>query len=225
MNIMIRVVGLMDLSTIRYKIVKDITRGLLYLHHECDPIILHRDIKPGNILLDNNFNAKLADFGLSRIVDPDSSRVLTNPVGTEGYIDPLCRKQVEKVEFSRSSDVYSVGIVLLDIACKKGMVREQVWQQYTNRSLMRAADDKLQGEFHRSEMENVIILGLWCSYPDDSKKRPTMEQVMAVLEHGKPLPDLNSLDTTSASSLQETYIRPQTPSSAGSSSSYGHQHA
>ncbi|KAJ1256851.1 hypothetical protein BS78_K287400 [Paspalum vaginatum] len=167
---------------IRYNVVKGITCALVYLHHECDPLILHRDIKPSNILLDNNFNAKIADFGLSRIVNPDSSWVLTLPVGTMGYLDPQCMKSVGMVEFNRSSDVYSYGIVVLEIACRKGMTREKVWQQYLNRSLMQAADDKLKGEFRRSEMENVIILGLWCSFPD-SKKRPSMLQVMAVLEH------------------------------------------
>ncbi|WVZ50403.1 hypothetical protein U9M48_001656 [Paspalum notatum var. saurae] len=200
----------------RYKIVKDITSALLYLHHECDPFILHRDIKPSNILLDNNFNAKLADFGLSRVVDRDSSRVLTIPVGTEAYLDPECKKPEGKVEFSRSTDIYSYGIVLLEIACGKGMVREQVWQHYISGSLLQAADYRLNREFNKSEMEGVIILGLWCSFPD-SKKRPSMEQVTAVLEHGKPLPDLDLLDRTSVPTQLETYIDPLAPSSAGSS--------
>ncbi|KAJ1256548.1 hypothetical protein BS78_K006600, partial [Paspalum vaginatum] len=201
----------------RYKIVKDITSALLYLHHECDPFILHRDIKPGNILLDNNFNAKLADFGLSRVVDHDSSRVLTIPVGTERYLAPECKKPEGVVEFSRSTDIYSYGIVLLEIACKQGTVREQVWQHYISGSLLRAADYRLNGEFNKSEMEGVIILGLWCSFPD-SKKRPSMDQVMAVLEHGKQLQDLNLLDRTSVPTQLETYIDPLAPSSAGSSS-------
>ncbi|WVZ50385.1 hypothetical protein U9M48_001642 [Paspalum notatum var. saurae] len=194
---------------IRYKIVKDITCALIYLHHECNPLILHRDIKPSNILLDNNFNAKLADFGLSRILDPDSSRILTIPVGTEGYLDPECKKPEGKVEFSRSTDIYSYGIVLLEITCRQSMTRKK--------SHMQAADDKLKGEFRRSEMENVIILGLWCSFPD-SKKRPSMLQAMAVLEHGKPRPDLDLLDRTSVPTQVETDIDPLAPSSAGSSS-------
>ncbi|WVZ51014.1 LOW QUALITY PROTEIN: hypothetical protein U9M48_002206 [Paspalum notatum var. saurae] len=194
-------------ETLRWEISEDITCALVYLHHECNPLILHRDIKPSNILLDNNFNAKLADFGLSRILDPDSSRILTIPVGTEGYLDPECKKPEGKVEFSRSTDIYSYGIVLLEIACRQGMTREIVWQQYLNRSHMQAADDKLNGEFRRSEMEVVIVLGLWCSYPDN-KKRPTMEQVMAVLEQGKPLPDLDLLDRTSVTTQLETYIDP-----------------
>ncbi|KAJ1256844.1 hypothetical protein BS78_K286700 [Paspalum vaginatum] len=211
----------------RCKIVRDITSALHYLHHECDQLILHRDINPGNILLDDDFNAKLADFGLSRIVDPGHSRIMTVAVGSERYLDPECMKQEGKVEFSRSTDIYSYGVALLEIACgKQGMVRKQVWEHYINRSLLKAADHKLNGEFNESEMERVIVLGLWCSFRD-SKKRPSMEQVTAVLEHGRPLPDLNSLDTTTSLSTRQEmmYIELTRPSSAGSSSYESEQHA
>ncbi|WVZ50401.1 hypothetical protein U9M48_001654 [Paspalum notatum var. saurae] len=141
----------------RYKIVKDITSPLLYLHHECDQLILHRDIKPGNILLDDNFSAKLGDFSLSRIADPGHSRIMTVPVGSERYLDPECKIPEGKVEFSRSSDIYSYGIVLLEITRgKQGMVKGQVWEHYINRSILKAADHRLNGEFDKSDMERVI---------------------------------------------------------------------
>ncbi|XP_062183433.1 L-type lectin-domain containing receptor kinase IX.1-like [Phragmites australis] len=200
----------------RYKIVIDIGYALVYLHEECHPCILHRDIKPSNILLDNDFNAKLGDFGLSRIVEHGKSKVLTIPIGTEGYLDPQCKKPVGMVEFRPSSDVYSFGIVLLEIvACKTGMVREQVWQWYMYNSLLQAADDRLEGNFDSSQMERVIILGLWCSFSDDTK-RPTIRQAMDVLQHGKPLPDLISLDTSSAPTELDAGIDQEAPWSADS---------
>uniref|UniRef100_A0A0E0P517 Protein kinase domain-containing protein n=1 Tax=Oryza rufipogon TaxID=4529 RepID=A0A0E0P517_ORYRU len=116
---------LVVLTIIMYKIVKGIISALVYLHHDSDPYILHRDIKPSNILLDNNFNARLADFGLSRTADNgtiQSSMV----VGMENYLDPECRKTGK---FNCSSDVYSFGLVLLEIACKKDKNSyAQVWE-------------------------------------------------------------------------------------------------
>nr|AHW98581.1 protein kinase [Oryza punctata] len=172
--------------TTRYKIVKDICAALVYLHHERCPFVLHRNIKPNNILLDREFNAKLADFGLSRSADK---------VGKARYLDPECRKTGK---FKRSSDVYSFGIVLLEIACKKDENSyAKVWRWYIEKSVMQAADDRLRGEFDERQMERVIVLGLWCSQPNIDM-RPTMQQAMDFLESDGPLPELAEPETSSS---------------------------
>nr|CAE03665.3 OSJNBa0042N22.7 [Oryza sativa Japonica Group] len=170
--------------TARYKIVKDIGCALIYLHHDRKPYILHRDIKPSNILLDKEFNAKLADFGLSRTADNgtiQSSMV----VGTANYLDPECMKTGK---FDRSSDVYSFGLVLLEIACKKD-----------ENSYAQVADDRLRGEFDERQMERVIFLGLQCCQPKASM-RPTMQEAMGFLEDNSPLPELAKPEDSSSKS-------------------------
>ena len=164
--------------------------ALHYLHHEINPYILHRDIKPSNILLDDEYKPKLADFGLSRIANHNSTTLPTLAIGTEGYIDPECRKN-GLVNFHRCSDVYSFGIVLLNIACTD-KTREQVWELY-NRSaepqVDAAADSKLGGVFDRKEMKRVVDLGLRCSDPE-GYKRPSMRDAKKFLEQGTELPDI-----------------------------------
>ncbi|XP_006653134.2 L-type lectin-domain containing receptor kinase IX.1-like [Oryza brachyantha] len=186
----------------RYKIAKGIGSGLLYLHHEHDPYILHRDIKPANVLLDDNFNAKLADFGLSRVASPDNATMETTAIGSQGYLDPQCMKH-GKVSFNRSSDVYSFGIALLEIACARRH-REQIWDLYRRGGdVIEAADTRLAigGGHDRTEMKRVIVLGLWCSALE-TQHRPSMSQAMDVLERGAPLPNLNFIvNSTVASSL------------------------
>ncbi|KAL3821389.1 hypothetical protein ACJIZ3_007294 [Penstemon smallii] len=97
----------------RRKIILDIAKGLAYLHEECRQKIIHLDIKPQNILLDENYNAKIADFGLSKLIDRDQSQVVTAMRGTPGYLAPEWLNAVitEKV------DVYSFGVVVLEILC------------------------------------------------------------------------------------------------------------
>lgn len=97
----------------RQKIISDIAKGLAYLHDECSQKIIHLDIKPHNILLDENFNAKISDFGLSKLIEKDKSKVVTRMRGTPGYLAPEWLRSVitEKV------DVYAFGIVLLEVLC------------------------------------------------------------------------------------------------------------
>ena len=97
----------------RQRIISDIAKGLAYLHEDCSHKIIHLDIKPQNILLDQNFNAKISDFGLSKLIEKDKSKVVTRMRGTPGYIAPEWLSSIitEKV------DVYAFGIVLLEILC------------------------------------------------------------------------------------------------------------
>ncbi|KAJ4730391.1 Receptor-like kinase [Melia azedarach] len=97
----------------RKKIILGIAKGLTYLRQDCRQKIVHLDIKPQNILLHENFNAKVSDFGLSKLINRDQSQVVTTMRGTPGYLasEWLSSVITEKV------DIYSFGVVLLEILC------------------------------------------------------------------------------------------------------------
>nr|BAC84709.1 receptor protein kinase-related protein-like [Oryza sativa Japonica Group]BAD31385.1 receptor protein kinase-related protein-like [Oryza sativa Japonica Group] len=155
-----------------------------------------RDIKPSNILLDEGLNAKLADFGLARITENAKGKLLIVAMGSiDQYIAPEYKIHGE-LELISSTDVYSFGLVLLEIACTR-KDREQIWNDmYMNHAGVAAVADpnKLKGEFDKRQMERVIILGHWCSMKDPIK-RPTMSDAMDVLQQYdyRNLPDFNSL--------------------------------
>uniref|UniRef100_A0A0D9XZH9 Protein kinase domain-containing protein n=1 Tax=Leersia perrieri TaxID=77586 RepID=A0A0D9XZH9_9ORYZ len=158
---------------IRYEIVLGVGAALLYLHQDWEQCVLHRGIKPSNIMLDTAYNAKLGDSGLARLVDHGRGSHTTVIAGTMGYMDPEC---VYTGKASAESDVYSFGVVLLEIACgqRPAMVLpdnddttvihlvQLVWDQYYGRGhLLDAADPRLNKEFNEQEMERVLVVGMW----------------------------------------------------------------
>ncbi|ONI12614.1 hypothetical protein PRUPE_4G174800 [Prunus persica] len=172
----------------RYKIAQGLVSGLFYLHEEWEQCVLHRDIKSSNIMLDSNFNAKLGDFGLARLVDHGKQSHTTVLAGTMGYMAPEC---VTTGTASKETDVYSFGVVALEIACgrkpvdpklgtsKINMV-EWVWELYGQGKVIEAADPKLCRDFDEKQIECLLIVGLWCAHPD-YKIRPSTQQIIQVL--------------------------------------------
>ncbi|XP_057852119.2 L-type lectin-domain containing receptor kinase IX.2 isoform X2 [Cryptomeria japonica] len=173
---------------IRYKIANEIASALLYLHEEWDECVLHRDVKSSNILLDNNFSAKLGDFGIARMVRHERLAQTTRAAGTLGYLAPEC---VASGKTSRESDVYSFGAVALEIASGKKAIDESLvefdmrvvawaWDLYGQGRLLEGADVRFNAGFVKEEMERLMVVGLWCSHPD-AASRPKMRQVMRLL--------------------------------------------
>ncbi|XVF67317.1 hypothetical protein PTKIN_Ptkin10aG0111300 [Pterospermum kingtungense] len=184
---------------VRYKIAQGLASGLLYLHEGWEQCVVHRDIKSSNVLLDSDFNAKLGDFGLARLVDHAKGSQTTVLAGTMGYMAPECHIAGKA---SKQSDVYSFGVVALEIACgrkpiepkaREGKVNlvEWVWELYGRGKLLEACDPRLCEEFVKQEMEQLMIVGLWCAHPDENS-RPSMKQAIQALNFEAPLPILSS---------------------------------
>ncbi|KAK3001668.1 hypothetical protein RJ639_022514 [Escallonia herrerae] len=170
---------------IRKKIIINIAKGLAYLHEECKSRIIHLDIKPQNILLDENFNAKLSDFGLAKLMDQDQSQVMTQMRGTPGYLAPewLSRKITEK------ADVYSFGVVMLEVVCGRRNLDYSAPEETKNllEILKEKAEtnelvhlvDKCNIDMQRHGEETVELMRtvIWCLYADPAR-RPCMSTVI-----------------------------------------------
>ncbi|XP_074318378.1 L-type lectin-domain containing receptor kinase IX.1-like [Silene latifolia] len=186
--------------TVRYKVAHGLALALLYLHEEWEQCVVHRDIKSSNVMLDSNFNAKLGDFGLARLVDHGLTGSHTTVLaGTPVYMAPEC---LVTGKANKESDVYSFGVVALEIACGRRPVEsnedpntvrmvEWVWTLYGKGTLLEAVDERLEGVFDTKQAECLMVVGLWCCHPDYSQ-RPSIRQVLNVLNQDSPLPILPS---------------------------------
>ncbi|XP_044361992.1 L-type lectin-domain containing receptor kinase IX.1-like [Triticum aestivum] len=178
----------------RYEIALGLGSALLYLHVECKKCVVHRDVKPSNVMLDASLGAKLGDFGLAKLLDHGSSLPTVVLAGTMGYMDP---EYTASGRASTASDVYSFGIVLLEMCCGrrprddsvKPSLLEWVWDLYGRGAALEAADKRLDGDLDQAQMQRVLVVGLWCAHPDRGV-RPSIKQALGVLQLEAPLPVL-----------------------------------
>jgi len=191
-----------------YDIAIGIARGIEYLHQGCDMQILHFDIKPHNILLDENFTPKVSDFGLAKLYPVDNNIVsLTAARGTLGYMAPeLFYKNIGGVSYK--SDVYSFGMLLMEMASRRKNVNSFVehssqiyFPTWVYNQLHDGKDIQMEDgtEEEKKMIKKMIIVALWCTQMKPSD-RPSMSNVVEMLGgeveclQMPPMPTLSSLD-------------------------------
>ncbi|EOA12696.1 hypothetical protein CARUB_v10027940mg [Capsella rubella] len=180
----------------RLTILRDIASALQYLHTEATQVVLHRDIKASNVMLDRDFTGKLGDFGMARFHDHGANPITTGAVGTVGYMAP----ELTSMGASTKTDVYAFGALILEVICgrrpvepnlpvEKQFLVKWVCDCWKKKALMTARDPKLSGD-SRSQIEMVLKLGLLCTnlVPES---RPDMREVMQYLDGQVSLPDFS----------------------------------
>ncbi|XP_020577423.1 G-type lectin S-receptor-like serine/threonine-protein kinase At2g19130 [Phalaenopsis equestris] len=172
----------------RYEIIKGIARGLAYLHENCRECIVHCDIKPENILLDENNCPKLADFGMAKLIGKNFSRVLTTMRGTVGYLAP---EWISGLPITPKADVYSFGMMLFEIISGRRNINHQfefvffpawaatkIWEG----EFLVLLDERLKCDVLIEELVTASRIASWC-IQDSESHRPSMGQIVQILEN------------------------------------------
>ncbi|CAN1312729.1 Protein NSP-INTERACTING KINASE 1 [Linum perenne] len=174
----------------RKRIAIGAARGLLYLHEQCDPKIIHRDVKAANILLDDYCEAVVGDFGLAKLLDHRDSHVTTAVRGTVGHIAP---EYLSTGQSSEKTDVFGFGILLLELISglralefgkstnQKGVMLEWVKKIHQEKKLDVLVDKDLKNNYDRIELEEMVQVALLCTQYLPSH-RPKMSEVVRMLE-------------------------------------------
>ncbi|XP_010066010.2 probable receptor-like protein kinase At1g49730 [Eucalyptus grandis] len=171
----------------RIQIAIDVANALEYLHFYCDPPLCHRDIKSSNILLDENFVAKVADFGLAHASKDGSicfEPVNTDVRGTPGYMDP---EYVITQELTEKSDVYSYGVLLLEMVTARRAIQDGKnlveWSQTYLTSTPRIpelVDPRIKDAFDFDQLQTILSIVQWCTQPE-GRARPSVKQILRLL--------------------------------------------
>ncbi|KAL2905582.1 Proline-rich receptor-like protein kinase PERK4 [Bienertia sinuspersici] len=194
--------GELDFPT-RLRIALGSAKGLAYLHEDCHPRIIHRDIKASNILLDENYEAMVADFGLAKLTSDTNSHVSTRVMGTFGYLAP---EYASSGKLTEKSDVFSYGVMLLEIITGRRPVdpnmnymedslvdwsRPLLAKALENGSYHEFVDPRMEGNFDPHLMKRMVACAA-ASIRHSAKRRPKMSQICRALEGDVSLDDLNN---------------------------------
>ncbi|KAI3743194.1 hypothetical protein L1987_60900 [Smallanthus sonchifolius] len=175
----------------RSNIAIGIAKGLSYLHEECSTQVIHCDIKPHNILLDEYYNAKISEFGLAKLLMMNESRTNTRIRGTKGYVAP---EWFRNTAVTIKVDVYSFGVLLLEIiSCRRSVKNNEsgveygailtdwAWDCYQEWILDAFVENDMEAIDDYKKLTTFVMVGLWCVQENPSK-RPTMRKVIQMLE-------------------------------------------
>ncbi|WOK99321.1 proline-rich receptor-like protein kinase PERK2 [Canna indica] len=204
----------LDWST-RFKIAVGSAKGLAYLHEDCHPKIIHRDIKAANILLDLNFEAKVADFGLAKFQVEGDTHISTRVMGTFGYLAP---EYAVSGKLTDKSDVFSFGVMMLELITGRrpvfssqaymddtlvGWARPLLTQAAKDNNYEALVDPYLENNYDSNEMTRLIVCAAAC-VRQSAKLRPRMSEVVRFLEGELSLEVLQAEVVPGHSALQSS---------------------
>lgn len=183
----------------RLRIIRGVAAALVYLHEEWESVVIHRDVKASNVLLDADMNGRLGDFGMAKLHEHGGNPSTTRVVGTLGYLAPELTRTGKA---TTSADVFAFGAMMLEVVCGRRPIEPKalpeelilvdwVWELWLADRVAEAVDRRLCGDYAEDEVKTVVRVGLMCSHPTASE-RPTMRDVVRYLDGDTDVPELRS---------------------------------